>query len=325
MTTNSLSILDVGHGNCAVVKTEKALLVIDAGPGAVLLSYLAGNKINSIDCLLISHADEDHVGGLLALIQNGISINKVRLNSDSMKGSAIWHDLSIVLTQLDLDDKIDLQVSLSADGLESFDYGDVRLEVSAPSKHLVMKGVGSKDRNGASITANSMSAVIRVLKDSKPIAVFLGDLDEVGLNEIIFNQTDISASIMVYPHHGGRSNARDEAGFVNALCQRVLPTKIYFSIGRGRHQTPRHEIIRTIKNTLKGAYIGCTQLSENCAAILHNKPQPYLDNMFAAGHEKGKSCTGTVTINLDDIEDINPTAAAHGSFIRAEVPAAMCL
>ena len=324
MKDNSLSILDIGHGNCAVLKMSTRLLIVDAGPGTVLLRFLTENKIASIDYVLISHADEDHVGGLLALLHNGISISKVRLNSDAIKKSATWHDLSILLTQLDLEKKIDFQVNLTADGLEAMKFDDINVEVLAPSKHLVMKGVGSKDRNQASITSNSLSAVIRVSKNSKPIAVFLGDLDEVGLNEISHNKTDISASIMVYPHHGGRSNAKNEAAFARQLCERVMPSKVYFSIGRGRHQTPRPEIIKSIRLFLAEAYIGCTQLSENCLPILHNKPQSYLGSIFAAGREKGKSCAGTITVNLDNIEDVNPSEKAHAAFIRAEVPAALC-
>ena len=86
----SLTILDVGHGNCAVIKDPQGTIIVDAGPGTALLEFLDRESINSIEVILISHADKDHLSGLLALIgTKKIKIGCVRLNTDSLKGSRI--------------------------------------------------------------------------------------------------------------------------------------------------------------------------------------------------------------------------------------------
>ena len=54
-----IAILDVGHGNCAVLEDEEGVVVIDAGPGGSLLQYLEDRRIEVIDLVLLSHADQE--------------------------------------------------------------------------------------------------------------------------------------------------------------------------------------------------------------------------------------------------------------------------
>ncbi|MGQ0383345.1 MAG: DNA internalization-related competence protein ComEC/Rec2 [Gammaproteobacteria bacterium] len=72
----TLTVLDVGQGLAAVVETRTQVLVFDTGPrwrggGAAaevsLLPFLRGRGIRRIDRLIVSHADQDHAGGVQAL------------------------------------------------------------------------------------------------------------------------------------------------------------------------------------------------------------------------------------------------------------------
>src|SRR5438034_932161 len=104
----SLAILDVGHGNCAVLVDSKGVAVIDAGPGSALLEYLAEQKIGHIEVVLISHADEDHIGGLIALLDAmTVTVARVCLNPDASKGTKTWDSLLAVLNQADIRGKLD--------------------------------------------------------------------------------------------------------------------------------------------------------------------------------------------------------------------------
>ena len=60
MPEPSVSVLDVGHGNCAVVLDDRTV-VVDAGPGATLLEFLQNEGVTEVEVVLISHADEDHI------------------------------------------------------------------------------------------------------------------------------------------------------------------------------------------------------------------------------------------------------------------------
>ncbi|MDE6834425.1 MAG: MBL fold metallo-hydrolase [Ruminococcus sp.] len=69
----TVDFLDVGKADCMVLRTENSTVVIDCGEkgdGKQILSLLAENGIESVDYLIITHYDKDHVGGSAKLINN---------------------------------------------------------------------------------------------------------------------------------------------------------------------------------------------------------------------------------------------------------------
>ena len=68
-----IALLDVGQGLAMVIHVSDYVLVYDTGPAypsgfnaaeAVLIPYLRSRGIQQVDQLIISHADNDHIGGL---------------------------------------------------------------------------------------------------------------------------------------------------------------------------------------------------------------------------------------------------------------------
>jgi len=73
-----LTLLDVGQGLSAVVRTQHHVLVYDTGPKtssdfdtgqAVVVPYLREQGINKINELMISHGDNDHIGGAKSVLK----------------------------------------------------------------------------------------------------------------------------------------------------------------------------------------------------------------------------------------------------------------
>jgi len=73
----NVALLDVGQGLAMVIETQNTVTVYDTGPRygsgftaaeAVLLPYLRQRGITVIDTLVISHADNDHIGGMTAVL-----------------------------------------------------------------------------------------------------------------------------------------------------------------------------------------------------------------------------------------------------------------
>src|SRR5690606_21069743 len=73
-----LTVLDVGQGLAAVVRTASRVLVYDAGPAfrsgsdageMVVTPYLRHHGVRRIDVLMISHGDLDHRGGAQSILE----------------------------------------------------------------------------------------------------------------------------------------------------------------------------------------------------------------------------------------------------------------
>lgn len=70
----SLTYLDVGQGDGAILSKGNIDFLIDAGPpkaGQSIEQYLNYKGIETLDGVFISHTDRDHIGGLTYLIEKG--------------------------------------------------------------------------------------------------------------------------------------------------------------------------------------------------------------------------------------------------------------
>ena len=321
----SLAILDVGHGNCAVLIYREGVTVIDTGLRSSLIEYLVEREVTTIDTILISHADEDHIGGLVQLLSSGkFRIRSVRLNTDSEQDSKLWDDLLYELGQAQSAGELEFGTSLTRDNGRNLNGRGVQIEVLGPSKYLAAKGPGSTDRKGRKLTSNSVSVVTRLLKDGKPIALLPGDVDSIGMDDLRNSGVDATAPIVVFPHHGGRTGSTDMATFAKHLCEFVSPVMVIFSIGRGRYGTPRPEIVSAVRERVPYVWIACTQLSEHCAQTLPKSNPRYLHQVFSQGQEDRKCCAGTILIDLDDFDTILPDRSGHQAYITDVAPTALC-
>src|SRR4051794_14125516 len=72
-----IALLDVGHGNCAVVSSGSEAVVIDCPPTAAVVDYLHLNRVTVVSDLIISHSHKDHFGGVADLIEAGIDLRRI--------------------------------------------------------------------------------------------------------------------------------------------------------------------------------------------------------------------------------------------------------
>ena len=217
------------------------------------------------------------------------------LNTDSMKGSAIWDDLLFALSEAK---GVDFQPALVSSSTRQYDRGAVHIQILAPSSYLAGKGAGSVDRKGRPLTSNSVSAVVRLCLGGKPLALLPGDIDQVGFDNVLENGIDLRSPIVVFPHHGGRSGTRDVRKFSEQFCSATSPEIVVFSNGRGIHGTPRPEIIEALRAVVPEVRIVCTQLSAHCSDKLPVTDPSHLTPVHARGRSKRQCCAGTVLIKI---------------------------
>jgi beta-lactamase superfamily II metal-dependent hydrolase len=319
----TLTILDVGHGNCAVLEHGERTVVLDCGPKTGLLEYLTARGVQTLDVVLISHADEDHIAGLIAVLASGLfDVRCVRLNTDSLKGSAIWDDLAEELSVRQRNGNLDFRPSLTDADNGEFDAAGVVIEILGPTTYLATKGPGSRDFFNHRISTNSISAVIRLHYNDVPQVLLAGDMDTVSLDELRRVARPMDARSLIFPHHGGRAGS-NMTTFSQMLFDLVRPSQVFFSIGRGLHGTPLPEVIEQARSR-HGLYVACTQLSERCSANNLPGTSQHIGTAFANGRNSNSCCAGTVIISLVTGAMVEPQQEAHQGFISANVLTALC-
>ncbi|MCF0134929.1 MAG: DNA internalization-related competence protein ComEC/Rec2 [Lachnospiraceae bacterium] len=98
-----ISFLYVGQGDCTVIEWQGVTVVMDAGPSydTVIRPFLMQEGIRSIDLLVLSHPDEDHMEGALLLAEDdAFRVKCLLISSDEAQDTLRRQELvELVLSQ----------------------------------------------------------------------------------------------------------------------------------------------------------------------------------------------------------------------------------
>lgn len=196
-----LTLLDVGQGLAAVVRTQNHVLVYDTGPAfpsgfntgsAVVLPFLQEIGARRIDTLILSHGDRDHVGGLPGLIGR-IPIIET-LGGEPERGSeAAAH---------------------ACRAGQGWTWDGVRFNLLHPGR--------------AGLSGNNSSCVLRVATEGGSL-LLTGDVDARVERQLAAQPERLRSTILVAGHHGSSSST--SAVFLAA----VAPDWVLYSTGFGNH------------------------------------------------------------------------------------------
>ncbi|MEO8539992.1 MAG: DNA internalization-related competence protein ComEC/Rec2, partial [bacterium] len=198
----SVRFFDVGQGDGALVTTPHGKqIVIDGGPSGLGIARNLSEAMppwdRSIDLLILSHPQEDHMAGLVEVAER-YRIGSVVDNGNANTTATFGYFASVlpsrrVFSQGD---------SIMIDG--------VRLDVLWPPASYV------------NAELNDTSLVIRVTYGQTSF-LFTGD-SEAPVHEALEASTDLSATVLKVPHHGSKTTDP-------ALFPSVHPTLAVISVG----------------------------------------------------------------------------------------------
>ncbi|MGP4061493.1 S-layer homology domain-containing protein [Halobacillus sp. H74] len=191
--------LDVGQGDSTLIESPSGkTILIDGGrksAGEEIVDYLASSGIDSIDIMVATHPDADHIGGLIDVLEQ-VDVKKV---VDSGKS----HTTDTYMEYLTLIDQknIPFETPSAGDTLNLDDILDIKVLNSLHS---------SSDNNESSI----------VLKVSHNQIDFMltGDAS-VDIEQEMIQQYDVEAEILKLGHHGASNST--SSSFVNAVDPEV--------------------------------------------------------------------------------------------------------
>lgn len=144
------------------------------------------------------------------------------------------------------------------------------IEVLHPPDPVALAGAGSKPKSGKKNTSNSVSAAIRISDGSKCSILLGGDIECDCLESWKTHMVQPTASVLVFPHHGGLPGISDESDaqlFAYEIMGMVRPEIVVFSNHRTKFGNPRDCILKAISKAASGIQFACTQLPDR----LHNQ------------------------------------------------------
>lgn len=233
-----LTAFDIGQGNAVLIETAQHRLLYDTGPAfskdsdsgqRVLLPYLRARGIDRLDGLMISHSDNDHVGGA----QSVLSQLPVAWISSSLADS---HPLLQAYPQ---------HVRCMAG--QHWEWDGVEFEVLHP-----------RNSDYPSNQPNALSCTLRI-RYRDQVVLLAGDIESPQERALLERAADrLEARVLLAPHHG--SGTSSTAEFLDA----VRPQWAVFQVGyRNRYRHPKQTVLERYRE--RGIFI---QRTDEVGAVM---------------------------------------------------------
>ena len=219
-----LTVLDVGQGLAVVARTEHHALLFDTGPSfgetdsgsRIIVPFLRGEGIRQLDTLIVSHADSDHSGGALSILE---AIPTKRLLS-SLRSH---HPVQQVVRHKE-----------QCRAGQFWQWDGVHFEMLHPL---------TQDYANTKLKTNARSCVLKItsIHGSVLLPADIEGKDELALLARVSDK--LPATVLIAPHHGSKTSS------TAAFLQKVNPSLTIFTMGyQNRYDHPSEVVVARYHN-----------------------------------------------------------------------------
>lgn len=232
-----VTIIDVGQGSSALVELPGGrCFLIDGGGfsdnsifdvGArIVAPLLWRKKIKTIDTIVLSHPNADHLNGLLYIARH-FNVKRLWCNSDSADINSYREFVEIIR-------KNRIETIAFKDMPRTYEINGARLEILYPSKDYIDKTKNEKWRD-----LNNNSLVIKISFGSKSI-LFPGDIMAQAERNIVATHGDeLKSTILIAPHHGSKTSS------TAMFLEKINPEIVIISAGwKNRFRFPHLSVLK---------------------------------------------------------------------------------
>ena len=181
----AVHFIDVGQGLAILVQSGGENLLYDGGNRAhadEVVQYLKNQQIETIDYMISSHYDEDHLGGLVKCLDN--------FEVEHVLGSDYVHTSELFNTFMNTATAHAIIVEYPSVG-DTYEFGTGSFTVMAP--------------DGISQNSNDNSVVIRLVNGNNSF-MFMGDAEETSEQDMISTGMNVDCDVLSLGHHGSASS-----------------------------------------------------------------------------------------------------------------------
>ncbi|WP_227767563.1 DNA internalization-related competence protein ComEC/Rec2 [Zhaonella formicivorans] len=225
-----VTFLDVGQGDAVFIQTPGGKKILLDGGGEnfagtynagerVVEPYLTRRGVFTLDAVVNSHPDGDHLDGLFPVLK--------RVKTNFIITPPAAHFAAGYDEFLNLAEKLGYKH-------QELNRGD---KLKLDGEKVVMEVLHPGDRPLPTDKSpdNNNSLVIR-LTYGKVSFLLTGDLEAEGMAELMSQGVNLAATVLKIPHHGSRY------GYDEAFYQKVSPRVVVFSVGKNNFGHPAPEI-----------------------------------------------------------------------------------
>jgi competence protein ComEC len=233
-----ITFLDVAQGDSAVLELPGGeVVLIDGGASyerfdmgrGVVAPYLWNRGIGTIDYVIATHPQLDHVGGLAYILQH-FTVRHFWGTGD-VRDEVFYHRLQEAVTARGLSEHIVRQRQ------DVIALGECRLEVlNPPSGVPVYQATGGGRQEGR--TLNNRSIVTALICGPHKF-LFTADVEQDALLRMSSDEESVGADLVKVPHHGAAGSLQRE------WLARVNPR--YAVISVGRHNAYGHPALGVLR------------------------------------------------------------------------------
>lgn len=221
-TSLSVTFLDVGQGNCVIVQSKGHYMVIDGGNNeysSKVISYLHNLGVTTIDYVIISHYDSDHLSGLIGIFKN-YSVTNI-LSPDYTVDTKIYNSYTTMINQKNL-------TPVHPNIGDEYSLGDASFQIVAPVTYSYA------DENNNSIGIK--------LTDGNHSFLFLGDAESESETDIIKTGIELSCDVYMVSHHGSSNSS------TNHFLDIIQPNYAIISVGPNDYGHPNDQVLNRLNS-----------------------------------------------------------------------------
>lgn len=205
-----VAFLDVGQGDAILVQSPGGhQILIDGGPDPSRLSWALGKQLpmwdRSLDMVVLTHADNDHMAGLIPLFERyrveTVLTSRAVLESEQ---SASWREAV---------DRSDAAIAIAERGLRIILDQDTELTIVHPPSNS--PSVHGHD--------NNLSVVLH-LEFGQARFLLTGDLEAEGERDLQSTNQSLTSQVLKVSHHG--AGGATSQGFLAAVQPKLAVIQV---------------------------------------------------------------------------------------------------
>lgn len=217
--------IDVGQGNCTLIRTKEHAVLIDAGEndqGETVVSYLKGQGIEKIDYAIATHPHSDHIGGLDVVIREIPTENIImpKLKKSLIPTTRTYEDLLTAIQENNVN-------VITAKVGEQYEIDGGILTILGPAGDF-------NDLNNISVGARFSYGDVAFLST--------GDMEEQAEEALLNTGERLSADVFLAGHHG--SDTANSEAFLKAVGAEYFVVQCGY---QNQYGHPHKEILRRME------------------------------------------------------------------------------